>query len=689
MPSRVAAIVCFCLVSLVGCRKALAPTTLGNLPPETWIVAAPQDTITTRDPNDGPIKPQIGRIPVRFHVYWAGTDHDGTVVGYYWAVVETLAVSPDGTGPVPALPGPKARDYHYTTATDSLFIFTAAVDASERQHAFYIYAIDNKGLPDPTPARFIFSAYDRFPPTAVIDECTATGFEFQRVPGGMQRIQKTYFITDFFEISNDHAFPRDTVMSNALLHMRWHGVPTIPSTIVTGYRYKLQEPNFNSVDSSVHEVSYNTGVGTDRVNPGRNVFTLQAIGQSGWRGEATRWFQMNFAPDTWFSGPDPNDGAAGWQTLADGNGKVYRFMDFGTRTWDVAFTGVPGTLLSADSAYQLPSLRRERKSFFEAYNQRLWLRQEGDTVHLNSWVIFPAGGFDRDSPYAVRSNMVLLGDSLRQYPVLTPAEPNGSPIGFRVGVQVKDGSGQVSGVSETTTYPVVDPASSFNLRWINGYQAVTSAGKAYAVVRAEDGDGTVDERLAHQPGGAVGVADGVAGADRALRSKVLTFYVNHAPVLLRAKADFFPRAGTLLPRKVGPPNSLAFNLPATDDDWYDPLQGGPAGGTPTKYGAILRWKLAIRGTLAGTDRDTCFLEGLEFSRPSGITFTIPDWIAAGNINVRVRLCDCLECDVLPGPEGCPMTGRETRPSAGTCVDTDIPCQLAPPVVARAADPRGP
>ena len=687
MPSR-AAIFCLCLVvTSVGCRKALAPTTLGNLPPETWIVAAPQDTITTRDPRDEPVKPQVGRIPVRFHVYWAGADHDGTVVGYYWAVVETLAVSPDGTGPVPALPGPKARDYHFTTATDSMFIFTASVDASERQHTFYIYSVDNKGLADPTPARFIFSAYDRFPPTAVIDECAATGYEYQFVAGVLQRFQKTYYVTDSFALSNDHPFPRDTVMSGARFHMRWHGVPTIPTTIVTGYRYKLPEPNFNTVDSSVHEASYNTGVGQDRVNPGRNVFTLQAIGQSGWRGESTRWFQMNFAPDSWFAGPDPNDGTAGWQTLTDGNGKRYWFMDFGTRTWDAAFSGVRGTMLSADSAYRLPSLRTERRSFFEVYNQRLWLRQEGDTVHLNSWGIFPGGGFDRDSPYATKSNMVLLGDSLRQYPVLAPGEQNGSPIGFRIRVQVKDPSGQVSLPTETTLYPVVDPASSFDARYINGYWPLTTAGKAYAVVRAEDGDGTVDERLEHQPGGAVGVADGDPGTDRALRSKVLTFYVNHAPVLQRDRADFYPRAGTVLPRKVGPPNSQAFNLPATDDDWYEPGRGA-IGGTPTAYVAILRWKIAIRGLLAGTDRDTCFFEGLEFSHPSGINFTISDWIAAGAINVRIRLCDCRECDVLPGPKGCPFGGRETHPTDGTCVDVDIPCQLEGAAVARAG-PRGP
>src|SRR5262249_49740118 len=163
------------------------------------------------------------------------------------------------------------------------------------------------------------------------------------------------------------------------------------------------------------------------------------------------------------------------------------------------------------------------KSFFEAYNQRLWLRQEDDTVHLNSWVIIPAGGFDRDSPYAVPSNMRLLGDSLSQFPVLTPGPPNGSPPLVRLAVQVQDAGGGLSQPSETTPHPVVDPASPMENRQINGYWGVTTAGRAYAVVRSQDGDGTVDERLEHQPGGAVGVADrvdahGGTAADQALRS---------------------------------------------------------------------------------------------------------------------------------------------------------------------------
>ena len=70
MRLRVGAALCLFLAFWgSGCRKALAPTTLDNQPPETWIVAAPQDTITTRDSFTQPIRPQIGQIPVRFHMH--------------------------------------------------------------------------------------------------------------------------------------------------------------------------------------------------------------------------------------------------------------------------------------------------------------------------------------------------------------------------------------------------------------------------------------------------------------------------------------------------------------------------------------------------------------------------------------------------------------------------------------------
>ena len=127
MRLRVGVVVClFLAIAAAGCRQSLAPNADRNRPPETWITAAPQDTLTTKDALGGAIAPDIGRIPVRFHLYWAGSDPDGAVVGFYWAVTETLPVPPADGLPIPSLPGPKASDYHFTTRTDSTFIFTAS-----------------------------------------------------------------------------------------------------------------------------------------------------------------------------------------------------------------------------------------------------------------------------------------------------------------------------------------------------------------------------------------------------------------------------------------------------------------------------------------------------------------------------------------------------------------------------------
>lgn len=380
----------------------------------------------------------------------------------------------------------------------------------------------------------------------------------------------------------------------------------------------------------------------------------------------------NQPPDTWFAGSDPEDPAAGWQVATGLYGG--RYMDFGLAGWST-FQGVPNSLLGPDSLLLLPAGRPPRKTFYEIYNDRLWIRQEGDTVHLNSFLVFPGGGSDLDSPYAVNVNTALLPDELKGKPVLTPGPANGSPIGLRIRVQNKDSAGQVTQPSETTTYPCFDPASVFHYPIINGYMSVTSAGRGYAVLHAVDGDGAVDRSVDERPGGAVGIADRVdaghgSAEDVALRSKVLTFWVNHAPVLSRDFPAFRP-----LPNQVFTTRLIQLNPVASDDDWLDPFLFNRPGGTPTNYGQILRWKIAVLGKFAGTAQDTCFIAPTDFSSPELVQFTLPAWIAAGSVTMRIRVCDCLQCDAMPGTPNCPFAGREVAPQQGSCVDTDIPCQV--------------
>lgn len=677
MRLRIGAVLCLFIAFWgAGCRKAVAPV-VDNQAPETWIVSAPQDTITTRDELNQPVRPGIGRIPVRFHLYWAGSDRDGQVAGYYYAVVETLPIPPEGAIAVPNLPGPKASEYRFTTRTDSIFVFRASEEVSERQHAFYIYAVDNKGRPDPTPARFIFSSYDRFPPLAIIEELRADATIFTLNPGGVATpVTRTYTVRDSFEVGNEnHIAPRDTVPSSAVLNMRWRGEITSPTGAVTGYRYKLDESSFNNADSSVRSATYNTGVGVDRVTPGQKIFTLRALGESGWRGESTRWFQMNFAPDTWFAGPDPSNLASGWQTVVR-SGKTYYFK----RVAPGGGWGVTGTQLSGDSLSLLPHQRTPFRSFFEIFGDTLWLRQEGDTVNMNSFVVFPAGGFDKDSPYAIKvipspADSLALGQ-----PLTTPGPANGSPIGFRLQVRVKPGtlaSNRVDASSESFTYPRFEPGT-FRNPVVNGYAVMNLSGKAYAAVRAQDGDGAADRTL-DAGGGYPTIADNVdagggTAAERALRSKILTFFVNRPPQLNRAAGSgFVPAANANVTNRT----VTGWNMPAVDPDGYDPDRVPAPGYSSTT--SPLRRKLAILGKLAGSGgtRDTCYVVPTVFSAANNISFVIPSYIATGPITLRIRLCDCKECDDLDWPAVC---GREVniaepRPSTGRCVETTIPLNL--------------
>jgi hypothetical protein len=341
-------------------------------------------------------------------------------------------------------------------------------------------------------------------------------------------------------------------------------------------------------------------------------------------------------------------------------------------------------MLSQDSLTSFPATRPERKTFFEVYNDRLWLRAENDTVHLNSWVILPTGGFDRDSPYSVKVNTLLLDSLIARvpHPVLEPdADPNGSPIGFRIKIQVKDAAGQVGEPSETTTYPVFDPASVFHQPVINGYWGLTAAGKAYAVVRAEDGDGTVDRRVDHQLGQAIGIADrvdacGTCGSDedRALRSKILTFYVNHPPRLIRT--GLRPQVGIAISNRA-----VTFNVPGDDDDPLDPTGVNNRVGGRSSTPILVRRKIAIIGRSKATGQKFCYIpdvSGTQFAANIGI-ITIPSDMATGAISIVYRLCDCTQCDASLAPTDCPdFVGREVSPSQGTCVDTIIQYNLTAP-----------
>ena len=659
---RVGAVLClFAAYFGIGCRQPITPNIDRNQAPETWITAAPFDTITLKDengiPTNLPIKP--GRIPVRFHVHWAGSDQDGAVAGFYWAVVETLPRAPEGQFTVPNLPGPKPQDYHFTTKTDSFFIFTVAEDIVDRQHAFFIYAVDNQGKPDPTPARFIFTAEDNFPPIPIFEGCTCTGTLYKLQPDGSVLGQVvTRAITDTDSIGT---VPRDTCPSGSALFFKWHALLQVPQTTVIGYRYKLDEVRFNEVGPEVTSAAYNTGVGADTFPPsvGKKIFVLRAVDQAFGTRDSTRRFIYNFSPDSWFSGPDINSPSL--STNAGGE----RFILQGQLPG-----GVSGSLLSVDSTQILPAVRPDRRTFFEVWKDTIYVRQEGDTVHMNSWVLFQGGGFDPDSKYGVIVSA--LAESLPGFPggvVLKPGRANGSPSGFRSQVVLSltpTSRPSITGVSNL--YPLFDPNNvlSQGANRIGGYHPMIQAGRAFGVMYAVDGDGSQDRRIENPRDLMLKIENGTATpAEQALRSKVLFFEVNKPPYLVDSPTlrPSPARVDTFTSR------TWDFNLVGAD---LDPHKPGNTPGGPDLTVVTLRRRIAIFGHDAQGE-PTEYVEAAPHLNETAFQIQLPNSFAAGPCIVEVELCDCDQCEDVAGTGRCRIYRIPVyfQPSAPTRTSMDL------------------
>lgn len=663
---RVGVVLCFFAAYFgIGCREPLKPNVDRNQAPETWITAAPFDTITVRDSQGNPIgDPTPGTIPVRFHIYWAGADKDGQVVGYYWAVVETLPRPQPGLG-LPRLPGPKPQDYHFTTRTDSTFVFSVAEDIPDRQHAFFVYAVDNQGKPDPTPARFIFNANDRFPPIPIFDTCSCSGtVYFFDGAGVLVSHPDSSVITDQ---ENRFTAARDTCPSNSTLTFRWHGEPSAAQVAVTGFRYKLDEPQFVEVGPDVHVKQYLTHVGADTIPPssGEKIFTLRVVDQAFGTRDSTRRFQYNYAPDTWLSGPDPNSLAFSTKP----NGERYALLESAQK----GSAGIAGSLLSPDSTLILPALRPKERTFFEIWEDTLFVRTDGDTVHMNCWVLFHSGGFDRDSKYSVAvSSLARQLPNFPGGPVLEPAGPNGSPTQFRVQTLTQLWPTNALAVSSISNpYPLFDPNNTFNNEVIGGYEPMTQSGLAYAYTFAVDGDNSPDKRVSTEGVGSIDpltqvrkVAAGTATPyERELRKKVLSFYVDKAPYLVTDSPLFFPRLSV---RDTFTTPTWDLRLVGADEDPF--LKLAPPGG-PVQT-TTLRRRITFLGTDLNTGGPLEALDPTTYLNQSDISVSVPQNLAPGPVTLRVEICDCDLC--------------EDNPGIGRCRTTDIPVFYKPSSPARPA-----
>jgi hypothetical protein len=490
----------------------------------------------------------------------------------------------------------------------------------------------------------------------VFDEASATGRVFRQGPSGALFVKDTvYAITDTL---NPRTVTQDFVAVGSALTFRWHAELTSPQLVPQVFKYKLDETDFVTVDSSVTRVDYAAG----RTGPGLKIFTLKAIDQAGGARQTTRRFGLNLPPDTWWSGPDPE--SPFWSSRGKHAGtseqlKYRQVSDYGS------LPPITGTLLSCDSVAALPATRPFHRTFIEIWKDTMYVRTEGDTVHLNSWLIFSNGGFDQDSPYSVKISPIdpdipdttLCGSGA----VFRPGPANGSPIGFRAGLGTAlDPTGGFSQPSITGLYPLFDPVDFRRQPTVNSYQKALLSGRGYAVVRAEDGTGQslggLDRSVPSNVNSWTFTIDSLGGGtaeDRLNRTKkVMTFWINYNPFLLTSAPTFSPKlkpggaADTLATRQV------SINLLADDIDPLDPAVLQPPVGGPTGS-KVFRFTVSFRGlNEAGRDTTISPSDLFRLSTGSVPSYPIPSLIVSQAVDMIVELCDCRECELQAGKGRC-------------------------------------
>lgn len=139
-----------CLLLLTGsdggCRRNAPSLVDTNEAPETELWYAPPDS---------------SEYEYLVHMYWRGTDNDGTVERFIWTIQDSLREDETAWNPADRLRD--LRSGRFTTRADSIFSFTAfrnvgGVGLKKNRQAFYIAAIDDNGVIDPSPAAVEFIA---------------------------------------------------------------------------------------------------------------------------------------------------------------------------------------------------------------------------------------------------------------------------------------------------------------------------------------------------------------------------------------------------------------------------------------------------------------------------------------------------------------------------------------------------
>lgn len=527
------------LVATTACRDTVNPNEDRNFPPETYLTAAPVESIAGG---------RLSRAPYRYHAHWSGSDVDGAIAGFFVAVTETTFGS--------RLPPPKPQDYRFTARTDSVIIFNIfAGRGSDREHGLYVYAVDNDGKVDPTPALVHLIARDRNLPGLNFTEARAEGIEYEQLAGG-GLLAKPFArnLTDGSDPVLATFVEIDTLPTGSAVYFSWQGFDRDWGGYITGYGYKLIEPDFVNVDSTGKHVEYGTGVGsaTVPVPIGQNVFRVRSVDEAGGTtlGDSIRRFVVNFDPDTWWAGPDTTDPGIAAALLSDDRG---RYLAGGAGANPVVPVELDAWL--GPGRYDvLPAERKKFGTFVELTRRgtqwRYYVRADSDTVARNAAALhFSSGGFDRDSPYAVQVTPGGTGPGR----VGIPDGANGSPIAFDYRAFNEYPTGPPNRPTFSQPFPNFNSQSSLFSAEIHYIYNFIVTGISYAQTRAWDGNAIGSnsgrDRRIGDPAQFVKAweAGTVSPPERnTLRPLITRFFVNFKPSFLPSLPAFTPDPNILV-----------------------------------------------------------------------------------------------------------------------------------------------
>ena len=173
---------------------------------------------------------------------------------------------------------------------------------------------------------------------------------------------------------------------------------------------------------------------------------------------------------------------------------------------------------------------------------------------------------------------------------------------------------------------------------------------------AEDGNRGLDQRIDDPVAFADSIEKGLirpSDPRYALKDKVITFYVNRAPYLNRDDQTFEPRPGEVFFTR-----SIRLRLDkSADDDPYQTIQRSVGGMEEGKSALLLRFSVMLRGRRTGSNppKDTVYAPP-SLARKTQVnvdqSVDVPSFIQGPDVAVEIEICDCKDCESIPGQGRC-------------------------------------